>query len=106
MQARMRALKKTPEPDGKYWQRLSYGFLSESKEQRAEMMKAQREFSETTRAIFGDDGSSFWSGSSRYAFVPAVKREQLSRIEQDYNEMQMEIYADSPISSCPPIATK
>lgn len=95
LQARMNALRTAPESEGRYWRSSSSSaFLNRSKEQRLEMAKANREFSDALRAVFGDQASTFGGMESRYAFLPAAKREQLRQIDQDYGEMQSEVYME------------
>jgi hypothetical protein len=96
MQTRMRELRPKPADDGKYWRR-SPGFRPDAttREQRMEMNKVQREFTETMRKALGEDlDSAFGGRDSPYAFLPSAKREQLRQIEQDYNEMQSQAYMD------------
>lgn len=93
LQARMKILRPSTETNEKYWKTSPFGFQNRTKEQRTEMAKAQREFSETLRSAFGEEASP-WSTDSRLAFLPAGKREQLRQIDQDYSEMQSEIYMD------------
>lgn len=95
-QARARALRPAAQNGGRYWRR-DPGFNPETvpKEQRAEINKAQREFSDAVRDAVGEDLDSLFSGREpRYAFLPAAKREQLRRIEQDYADMEQQVYTD------------
>lgn len=97
LQAQMKSLRdSTDSSDGKaYWKRTGgYMGIMQNREQRVAMMKVQREFAEEMRKVFGEDAAMGLGGDRRTAFLPAAKREALSRIEQDYSEMQSEIYMD------------
>jgi len=91
MMARQRAFYRPPETTGMYWANPASTFRNRTKEERAEMMKAQREFSEALR---GTEAEMMDRGSTRFEYLPAVKREQISRIIQDYDEMRSEINSD------------
>jgi len=93
LQARMKALSNTPSSSPKYWASSFFNGQNRGREQRAEASKAQREFADALRATFGDEASPFGT-DERLAFLPPTKREQLRQIEQDYGEMQSDIYSD------------
>lgn len=95
MQARMRELRPAPATDGKYWRRQGFRPDQMTREQRMEMNKVQREFFETLRSAVGEDFDSAFGGrDAQYAFLPAVKREQLRQIDRDYEEMQSQAYME------------
>ncbi|MFA5057523.1 MAG: hypothetical protein WC485_05375 [Opitutaceae bacterium] len=92
LQTQIRATRPAPGNDGKYWRRPG----RMSKEQQTADAQARREFTEAFREAFGDDATLFMYGAdTRYSFLSAAKREQLHRIEQDYAELQQQIYLDS-----------
>jgi len=83
----------TPDTDAKYWKNSPFSNYNKmTSEQRAAMNKAQRELSEAMRVAMGDDADLNPFGGNRYGFLPAAKRDELRRIEQDYGEMTSEIY--------------
>jgi hypothetical protein len=90
MQARTNAVKGTVTPNRDYWSGLGSGL---TKQQWAEVTKAQSEFTGALREALGEEASEIASPFPQYAFLPAAKRDQLLRIEQDYQEMEREVVA-------------
>ncbi|HWA27676.1 MAG TPA: hypothetical protein VG734_18615 [Lacunisphaera sp.] len=91
LMARQRAFYRPPETSGAYWANPISAYRNRTKEERAEMLKAQREFSEALR---GSEADFMDRGGSRFDYLPATKRDQISRIIQDYDEMRNEINSD------------
>lgn len=95
---RMRALRTTTDDGAAYWRREAgpEGLGRRTREQRAEMRKIQREYQDEIRAALGEDPyADLGRGNSLLSFLPADKREQLRRIEEDYSELQGEIYGEA-----------
>jgi hypothetical protein len=91
-----RTLDRPPPPDPtEYWRnRGAVPRPPPTREQRLERLQAEREFDRAMRAAFGPD----WAGdtrAARYSFLPETKRDQLLRIERDYEEMQREVSLDA-----------
>jgi type II secretory pathway component PulJ len=77
-----------------YW-RQNRGADSPWAQMRPELLKAQREFSGIFQSIYGQDIEGMLSTREpRYSYLSPQKRDELRRIEQDYNEMQAQIYAE------------
>ncbi len=96
LQARMRAAQPAPAPDDRYWRRPASIFNDpQAMKRRAAIIEAQREFTAAIREAYGDDATVYGGTDTRYAFLPAAKREQLRRIDQDYADMQEQVYLDS-----------
>jgi hypothetical protein len=94
LQARLRAVQPTPPADPRYWRNAAYLRNPYTREQRAEIAAAQREFADALRGVLGEDVSIDPVRDPRRAFLPAEKQDQLSRIERDYDEMAAEIRRD------------
>jgi hypothetical protein len=80
--------------NGKYWQR-KYGQPTTDPNLTAEhdrtMEEAQREFTQSMRAAFGEEIFGGMFSNDEYGFLPSATREKVRRIEQDYDEMSAEI---------------
>ncbi len=72
--------------DGRYWARQKY-FSDWSKETRVTLTNARREFANVLRELGAEKTNYDWTN---YGFeaLPAVKREKLRRIQQDYEEIR------------------
>jgi len=95
---RMQALRSGSDDRTAYWQREfgPDGFTGTARERRLEMRKIQREFQDEVRAAIGEDPyADLGRSNSLLSFLPADKREQLRRIEEDYSELQGEIYGEA-----------
>ena len=93
-QAATRALRPKPR-DEKFWQRGNRDSGRMAIEARVEQRKAQRELSEAMSDAYGNDLESIFSDrDGQLSFLSAAKRDQLSRIERDYQDMEAQIYAE------------
>lgn len=95
---RMRALRNPVDDGAAYWRRESgpEGFGRRTREQRLEMRKIQREFQDEVRAALGEDPyADLGRTNSLLSFLPADRREQLRRIEEDYSELMSEVYGEA-----------
>jgi hypothetical protein len=95
---RIRALRNPTDDGAAYWQRESgpEGFGRRTREQRLEMRKIQREFQDEVRAALGEDPyADMGRTNSLLSFLPADRREQLRRIEEDYSELMGEVYGEA-----------
>jgi hypothetical protein len=83
------------ETDEKYWRGSPFSNYNKmAPEQRAAMNKAQRELGDAMRTTFGDDASFNSFGDNRMGFLSTGKRDELRRIDEDYNEMRNDIYRE------------
>jgi len=74
-----------------YWKRSQW-MSRPIAEQQKEFAAAQREYSDALKGVTGQ--SNAWFGP-RYEYLPQTKREQLERIETDYNEMQQQVWMNA-----------
>jgi hypothetical protein len=81
----------------KYWQNPPRSTDPDAlREQRLAFSRAQRDFNQAVRLAYGETLETIFSDrDSRYAFLPAEKREQVHRIEQDYAELDAQINAST-----------
>ncbi len=94
LQAAAKQLAAKRASDPRYWRRGgAQGGLS--REDIAELTQARREFNDALRAAFGPDASIDVARDSRNDFLPAAKAEELRRIEQDYADVQADVYRDA-----------
>lgn len=78
-------------PNLTYWKRSQW-MSPPNTEQQKEFAAAQREYNDALKDVTGQPNA--WFGS-RYEYLPQAKREQLERIEADYNEMQQQVWMNS-----------
>lgn len=90
---KMRAAQAANAGDGKWWRSKSgNGALS-----REQMAQARRELSDAMIAAFGDDLGIGGMDNSRFAFLPADKRDKLRSILEDYDELMAKFGAQGGI---------
>lgn len=95
---RFKALQPKPDPNKPWWkddprQNGWYGG-NQTKAQRDEMRKLQREVKDESERILGPDKNNSGMGGwrdQRLGFLPAEKRKQLQDIQQDYQELMGEV---------------
>jgi hypothetical protein len=95
-----RAFRSSSNNDGRYWKNNARNSMP-SAAQNAAMVKAQRQLSEAVRVAFGDDAPESQAGGPSLNFLTAAKRTELRRIEQDYSDMNSEIYREQQGISLP-----
>lgn len=92
LQDRLRQLREAHARDPRYW-RNARNF--DGPRNRAPLIAAQREFSDAVRQAYGFSIDEFFSErDARYSYLSPEKRATLQRIEQDYDEMMSQVYAD------------
>lgn len=102
MRGKMDALRgHAPGSGTDYWKEDLNFYSPANLQQRSQVMSTQNEYAETLRRLFGDDSAAFGGGDPRLNFLPKEKREILRRIEQDYREMQAELYGEFASFSLP-----
>lgn len=94
MQTKLAALRKRTAAQAEYWKGSANWYSSKNKDQRHAFAEIQNEYAEALRGVFGEDASSLAGTDPRYAALPPAKRDILRRIDQDYGEMQAEIYSE------------
>lgn len=82
-----------PESQARYWQggnrgRRGSGFTPE---RQAALNKLEKEFRDTLTKSYGDEDFGFFTGNNRYRFLSPERREQIQRIERDYDEMMADL---------------
>lgn len=60
-----------------------------------DLNRVQREYQDEMQTLFGEASTMWFGVNSVYGMLPAAKRAQLQKIEQDYAEMQSALYADA-----------
>ncbi len=93
-EARLRALQPRPDPNRPWWKNDEDGSTGQTREQR-EMARALRDEqrAEMERLLGRDpraDDPNSWLART-YGYLPVEKRDELRRIEQDYNELSSEL---------------
>ena len=81
-----------------WWKQEDWSFGGRTKEQREEMRSLQKQTQEEIERLLGPDPSPEKSNpwlARQYGFLPAEKREALIKLEQDYQELQMELQQDA-----------
>lgn len=95
---RMKSLNPQNNPDQSWWKNergSQYGnFNQQSKAQREESRRLQREVRDELEALLGADPNQQRWQDKRLAFLPAEKRQALQKIQQDYQELIGEVQQD------------
>lgn len=92
---RMKALNPQPDPNQPWWKndrsRQSNQFSSQTKAQREESRRVQREATEEIERLLGRDPNQHRWQDQRFSFLPAEKRQSLIQVQQDYQELISEV---------------
>ncbi len=90
-ESRMNALQPAPDPDRPWWKNDDY--RGQTREQREQARVLRDEQRAELEALLGKDpdaaGANSWL-ARQYGFLPEEKREELQRLEQDYNDLASE----------------
>ncbi|MFT3868276.1 MAG: hypothetical protein QM715_07245 [Nibricoccus sp.] len=81
----------TPGDGQKYWQSGRSRFGGFTADQQAALNKLEREFRDAVMKAFGDEEDGFFFGNNRYRFLSPARRDEIRRIERDYEEMTAEV---------------
>lgn len=91
-EARMKALQPAPDPDRPWWKNDDE-YRGQTREQREQARLLRDEQRAELEALLGKDpnaaGANSWL-ARQYGFLPEEKREELQRLEQDYNDLASE----------------
>ncbi len=94
-EARFKALnpRNNPDPNKPWWRddRSQQNGFAQTKEQREESRRLQREIREETERLLGPDTNSNRWNDQRLSFLSPEKREALKYIQQDYQDIRSEI---------------
>lgn len=100
-EARHKALQPKPDPNRPWWKNdedWQWGGLGQTKEQREQARALREEQKAEMERLLGKDPNATEANpwlARQYAFVAPEKREELQRLEQDYNELANELRRES-----------
>lgn len=89
-EARMKALQPPPDPNRPWWKNDEDGMRGQTKEQREQARRLRDEQKEELERLLGKDPRAADNNSwmaRQYGYLAPEKREELMRVEQDYNEL-------------------
>jgi hypothetical protein len=91
-----------PDLDPRFWRASGLARPPLTSDERAALTQAEREFSDTLAALFGDGASLTGLRDPRLSFLPAWKQELVRRIEQDFDDLTASLRRDI---TGPPLAS-
>jgi hypothetical protein len=92
--AKLRAIQPVPDLDPRFWRASGPTRPPLTPDERAALTQAEREFSDTLSALFGDGASLTGTRDLRLSFLPAWKQELVRRIEQDFDDLTASLRRD------------
>ena len=96
-EARMREISFGQTSSKEWWKQEDWNFGGRTKEEREELRALQKQTKDEIERLLGPDPepekSNPWL-ARQYGFLPAEKRDALMKLEQDYQELQMELQQD------------
>lgn len=93
-EGRMKALQPAPDPNRPWWKNDEDGGNAQTKEQREQARLLRDEQKSEMERLLGKDpraaAANTWL-ARQYGFLPEAKREELQKLEQDYNDLSSEL---------------